>query len=379
MNRPPETDPLPIPWHFPLRRPHAGVPLGNGTQGLLCWGDETLCITIARTGFWDLRDGRDIPPGTTFKKLRQALVAGDDAALASPFPTKKSGEHKPQQLGGGRLEFTFPAGLRPLDATLDLATATVHIRVGRHRDDAPKVLRIVQAHEDEVCWIEGDADLLESISAQIHLAFDEWNVWRWKNLNPPGFQPWCHAPQQVEQTYTMAEAVIFGSLLLTLLLTLLRNADRVRIANLAQLVNAIAPIMTTPGGSTWRQCIFYPFQHAARWGKGEVIPCRVSSPTCTTEEFGEVPFVEAVAVRDPVTAQITIFAINRKLDGSLQLQIPNGLEILEHITLTHADPGASNRLGNPDSIRPTPASESGVLPSLSWNVLRLSAFSNQPA
>jgi|GEM_PF-5445620 len=37
-------------WHFPLSRPHTGVVLGNGVQGLMVWGEETVCISVGRAG-----------------------------------------------------------------------------------------------------------------------------------------------------------------------------------------------------------------------------------------------------------------------------------------------------------------------------------------
>lgn len=165
------TDPTPLVWHFPLRRPHAGVPLGNGTQGLLVWGEETLRLTVARAGFWDRRNGQDIPPGVTFSAVRQALTNEDDDALAALFPARAKGAAFPQQMGGGRLELAFPSGLRPIHATLNLAKAEILVRLGRHEnDDHSAALRIFQASEDEVCWIEGDADLLAGLEIQLHPA-----------------------------------------------------------------------------------------------------------------------------------------------------------------------------------------------------------------
>ena len=50
----------------------------------------------------------------------------------------------------------------------------------------------------------------------------------------------------------------------SLLITLLRHADRVKIACLAQLVNVIAPDPHRAGGRAWRQTIFHPFALTAR-------------------------------------------------------------------------------------------------------------------
>jgi len=205
----------------------------------------------------------------------------------------------------------------------------------------------------------------------IKLAFDEWNIWNWNFMHPPGFQPWCHAPAQVEQTYSMIDAVIFGSLLITLL----RHADRVSIANVAQLVNVIAPIMTEPGGPAWRQTIFFPFEHASRWGRGEVVFSRVESPQIETKEFGFVPSIEAVAIRG-ADGRVTIFAINRHQTDALPLQLTVAAgnlapQLGEHLVLHHETPTETNTREHPDRVVPAPAAQLGMLPPLSWNVLRL--------
>ena len=58
-----------------------------------------------------------------------------------------------------------------------------------------------------------------------------------------------------EDAYTVLDAVVVGSLLVTLL----RHADRVAAASMAQLVNSIGAIRTEPGGPAWRQSVFHPF------------------------------------------------------------------------------------------------------------------------
>ena len=63
-----------------------------------------------------------------------------------------------------------------------------------------------------------------------------------------------------------------------MLISLLRHADRVKIACIAQLVNAIAPIQTVTGGPAWRQTIYYPFLHASRFGRGTVLDLQIRVP-----------------------------------------------------------------------------------------------------
>ena len=79
---------------------------------------------------------------------------------------------------------------------------------------------------------------------------------------------WPVAPRLIEDDYTVADAVVVGSLLISLL----RHSDRVTAACQAQLVNVIAPIRTEPGGPAWRQTIFHPFAHdRPALAKGDVL------------------------------------------------------------------------------------------------------------
>ena len=96
-----------------------------------------------------------------------------------------------------------------------------------------------------------------------------------------------------------------------LLITLLRHADRVRSASLAQLVNVIAPIMTEPSGPAWRQTTFHPFAATSRHGRGISLRLELDSETYETAEFGAVPVVDAAATLDETDQSITIFAVNR--------------------------------------------------------------------
>lgn len=98
----------------------------------------------------------------------------------------------------------------------------------------------------------------------IRLSFDEWNVWYHSNAQDRKVERWQEAPPLLEDVYDLADALVVG----TMLNALLRNADRVKVACLAQLVNVIAPILTRTGGPAWRQTIFWPFALASRHERG---------------------------------------------------------------------------------------------------------------
>ena len=85
---------------------------------------------------------------------------------------------------------------------------------------------------------------LQKSNKTIDISFDEWNVWFHSQEQDKKVEPWTIAPPLLEDIYTFEDALLVG----LMLITLLRHADRVKIACLAQLVNVIAPIMTRQGG-----------------------------------------------------------------------------------------------------------------------------------
>jgi len=213
----------------------------------------------------------------------------------------------------------------------------------------------------------------------VNLSFDEWNVWFHSNAADGEIAPWQIAPPQLEDIYTVEDALVVG----LMLITLLRNADRVKMACLAQLVNVIAPIMTENGGGAWRQTIFYPLLHTSIYGRGAALDLHVQSPTYETKDLGDIPLVDAVATIDEANDTLTIFAVNRSQDGPLSIEgdlrsLP-GYKVVEHIILEHTDMLATNSLAAPETVKPHTGGDASIaegslsaqLPKLSWNVIRL--------
>src|SRR6185436_18023715 len=139
---------------------------------------------------------------------------------------------------------------------------------------------------------------LKRSDRQINISFDEWNVWylsrHMSAERVTTVDTWPVAPRLLEDVYSVADAVVVGGLLMSLL----RHADRVHSANLAQLVNVNAPIMTEPGGPAWRQTTFYPFAVTARLARGTSLRVRLDTETYPTSRYGSVGVVDAAATYD---------------------------------------------------------------------------------
>jgi alpha-N-arabinofuranosidase len=239
--------------------------------------------------------------------------------------------------------------------------------------------------ENFIKTVAGICDLVKAkknSKKTVNLSFDEWNVWYHSNEADKKVEKWIEAPPLLEDIYTMADALAVGCMLITLL----KNADRVKIACLAQLVNVIAPIMTEKGGGAWRQTIFYPFMDASRYGRGTVLRCPVTVDKYDSKEYCDVPFLEAVGVHNQLKNEITIFAVNRNLNEAIELEAEiagfGDVNLVEHRVMCNSDLDASNSAAQ-EKVKPlllTGGSIEGKagskrltisLPPASWNVIRL--------
>jgi alpha-N-arabinofuranosidase len=215
---------------------------------------------------------------------------------------------------------------------------------------------------------------------RMNISFDEWNVWYKSRFPGEENLEFRHAPRLIEDTYSLKDAVVVGSLLISLL----RHADRVRIGCLAQLVNVIAPIRTEPGGPAWRQPTYHPFALMSANGRGSVLRTEPRSPLYETARFGEVPLLDAVAVHDADAGVLTIFAVNRDQQEPLMLDadlraLPD-LVLGRHTVIADEDPDAINTAESADRVIPRRLDDLMVdggrvrvaLPALSWSMIRLS-------
>ena len=244
--------------------------------------------------------------------------------------------------------------------------------------DMDRFIETVVATADHVKAVVGS-------DKTIDISFDEWNVWyleRYHGVDKiEGIDNWPIAPRILEDVYSVADAVVFGSLMISLL----KHADRVTSASLAQLVNVIAPIMTEPGGPAWRQTTFFPFALTSRLAKGSALEVRLESPTYETEVYGEVPQLDAVATHDAETGESAVFLVNRNATESATVTIDvsalGGVRVLSADTLSDDDVYAKNTLAEPERValhaNPTAALTEGTLtielPPVSWTAVSLGA------
>lgn len=242
-----------------------------------------------------------------------------------------------------------------------------------------------QIHETTaVCdYVQG----LQRSSKRLWLSFDEWNVWyRARDVQSTDGKR-AFAPRLLEEVYNLEDALLVGGFVNTLL----RNAERVRVACLAQLVNVIAPLVTSETG-VLRQSTFYPYSWALRYARGRVLDMRVESDTYPIRASGlqpdfdrtsDVPFVDLVGTVDEPAGQAAVFVLNRDLEGEREIVLEwtdiTPTRVLAYETLTGGDLKAFNTFTEPGRVAPqrldAPAPSNRMtlkVPPRSYSVLHLS-------
>jgi alpha-N-arabinofuranosidase len=223
---------------------------------------------------------------------------------------------------------------------------------------------------------------------RLWLSFDEWNVWYRARGGDAVNGRRQFAPKLLEEVYNLEDALLVGGFVNTLL----RNAARVRVGCLAQLVNVIAPLVTSDTG-VLRQSTYYPYAWALRHARGRVLDVRVDAETYPIRGAGlqadfarneQVPYVDVVATLDAPNGQGCVLMLNRDLDAERELVLEwrdaTPTRVLACETLTGTDLKAFNTFEQPTRVAPqrldAPAPGSRMtfrLPPRSYTVAQLAA------
>ena len=197
---------------------------------------------------------------------------------------------------------------------------------------------------------------------RLWLSFDEWNIWYRARSLPFRDGKRQFAPRLLEEVYNLEDALLVGGFINSLL----RQAGRVRVGCLAQIINVIAPLVTNET-SVLRQTIYYPYAWALQYAHGRVLDLPVESETYAIRADGlradfarndEIPFVDVAATINPVHRQLSVFMLNRDLGSERELVLefrdPIPTRVLDCQTLTGPDLKAFNTFERPKSVAPQP-------------------------
>ncbi len=181
----------------------------------------------------------------------------------------------------------------------------------------------------------------------VHLSFDEWNVWYRARDGVHVDGKGKIAAPLLEEVYNLEDALVVAQFLNSFI----RHADSVKIANLAQIVNVIAPMLTI-GDKLLIQSIFYPIEMYAKRREGISLQTRVTGEMLESKRYGSHSAIDTSAILN--ASELSVFAVNRSLDSDVEVMIDLGqggiTGVLNAEIVTGKDPKAENSLANPDRV-----------------------------
>ena len=198
--------------------------------------------------------------------------------------------------------------------------------------------------------MRNSALVAESVSAQarkptpVWTALDEWNI----------INNWADGSKRddvhkFEIIYNLRDALWVASALNSIQ----RHCRTVRMANLAQLVNVIAPMQTSPTGLLLLT-IFYPLELYASRSGNVALDVMVQSPRFETKSFSDQPYLDVSATYDEAKQRVMLAVVNRRKEGDLIGSVelaglrakPGG----RAFQITGTSPEATNTFPNPHAV-----------------------------
>ncbi len=189
---------------------------------------------------------------------------------------------------------------------------SMHLYVGNAKDNYEEFLASSLSLADKIETAEGTIRgvFAGEPSRPIHIAWDEWNVWyRARGEKKESGR------RILEERYNLEDSLVVA----TLLNTFVNHAHIVKIANLAQIVNVIAPIFTNESG-LFLQTIYYPLQLFAANSHGSALDLFLDCPTYSVAAHPSVPVIDASAALDNGALVLNLVNRSRTADVTVDIE-----------------------------------------------------------
>jgi alpha-N-arabinofuranosidase len=233
--------------------------------------------------------------------------------------------------------------LQTLRNTVDYIA--IHTYINNRENDFERYLGGWQQTIDR--YIETTAGLINQVQSgpnprPIYIAYDEWNVW-YRTGNR----------EKLEEVYNFEDALAMGMFFNSFF----RHADVVKMANLAQMVNVIAPIMTNKTG-LFLQPIYFPLVEYAKQRDSTALDVWVSAPAYQIpNRTQQVQYLDVSATYRPDRREIVLNVLNRSKDRDMATRIDNQEGTLDGRLsvwqMNHADLKATHTFGDDRRVRPS--------------------------
>ena len=233
---------------------------------------------------------------------------------------------------------------------------SLHRYVGNAENNSPDFLAVTNSIDQQIEEMDAVCRYVQARTRskkRHYLCFDEWNVWyrarEEEHMNGRG----SFAPHLIEEEYNLEDALVVAGFLNSFI----RHADVLKIANIAQIVNVIAPILTR-GDEMLLQTIYYPFVMFAHRREGVALQPVVKGPAYESSSYGLTNFIDTSAILGD--GVLHVFLVNRSLDETAQVEVQHpggrlaGLDSAEIVTSSH--PQACNTFEQPHQVVTQPFS-----------------------
>jgi alpha-N-arabinofuranosidase len=220
----------------------------------------------------------------------------------------------------------------------------IHTYINNRADDFEQFMAWSQRIDH---YIEITAGLIAEVrsgrpgSRPIFIAYDEWNVWY------RAFED-----QDLEEVYNFEDALAVGMFFNSFF----RHADVVKMANLAQMVNVIAPIMTNEEGY-FLQPTYFPLVEFGKQRGNMSLDVFVDSPTYAPGDRGTLGYLDVSATYEAEKGEVHLNVLNRSADRDITTRVesqkgaPEGrISVWE---MNHSDLKATHTFGDDEKVRPT--------------------------
>jgi alpha-N-arabinofuranosidase len=237
---------------------------------------------------------------------------------------------------------------------------SLHSYVGNSQNDTEDYLAVINTVDDQIEATDALCTAMQRLlrtKRKVRLSFDEWNVWYRARDGAHVDGNGKFAPPLLEEKYNLEDALVVAGYLNSFI----RHADSVKIANIAQIVNVIAPILTS-GDEMLLQTIYYPFEMFSRRRTGTSLRVSVDGPGYVSKSYGPVKNIDASAILNG--QEVSVFLINRSLDKPTEVKIRLGDQSISTLVaaeiVTGTDPKATNTFDAPNQVVSAPHHEVAI-------------------
>jgi alpha-N-arabinofuranosidase len=231
----------------------------------------------------------------------------------------------------------------------DVDYLSLHTYIGNRDNDFEKFLAAGADIDRRIAIVDGQikaAREAQTARHPIYIAFDEWNVW---------YRTCCGSEFEIgrtglEERYNAEDALAMGMFLNSFI----RRADIVKEANLAQLVNVIAPIVTNKNGM-FLQTIYWPVLEYGKQRGYQSLDALVTSPTYDYDGR-KIGYLDVSATWDAKTRRVFLNVLNRSSRRDITARIDNAGEKAPGEVavweMNHPDQKAVNTFEDDKKVRP---------------------------